>query len=154
MLGNLRGLGNSVWGLTLLSSRQAYTGMIRTIALWGAEVGWRGQEKWKKALKKTQYQSLRKCAGAPQGTPQEAVDKITGVESTETKVDAMQARFVARSMCNGEAMKGLWPGDFEKSEEEQGEGRHWTDHEDSGWKTGTDGFETVADRMVEKLGLE
>ena len=32
--------------------------------------------------------------------------------------------------------------------------RHWTDHEDSGWKTGTDGFETVADRMVGRLGLE
>ena len=45
MLGNLNGLGNSSWGMTLLSWRQAYTGMIRTIALWGAEVGWRGQEK-------------------------------------------------------------------------------------------------------------
>ena len=42
MLGNLRGLGNSAWGLTPMSWRQAYTGMIRTIALWGAEVGWRG----------------------------------------------------------------------------------------------------------------
>ena len=66
----------------------------------------------------------------------------------------MQAHFVARSMCNGEAMKGLWPADFEKPEEEPGEGRHWTDHEDAGWKAGSDGFETVADRMVEKLGLE
>ena len=54
-----------------------------------------------------QYQSLRKCAGAPQGTPQEAVDKITGVESIETKMDAMQARFVARSMCDVAAMEGL-----------------------------------------------
>ena len=39
MLGNLRGLGNSSWWLTPLSWRQAYTGMIKTIALWGAEVG-------------------------------------------------------------------------------------------------------------------
>ena len=154
MLRNLKGLGNSTWGLTPLSWRQAYTGMIRTIVLWGAEVGWRGQEKWRKALKGLQYQSLRKCSGAPQGTAQDAVDRITGVESIETKTDAMQARFVARSKCNGSAMEGLWPADFEKSEEETGRGRHWTDHEDCGWKAGSDGFETVADRMVEKLGLE
>ena len=69
-------------------------------------------------------------------------------------MDAMQARFVARSMCDGAAMEGLWPAGFEKSEEEQVEGRHWTVHEDSGWKTGMDEFETVADRMLEKLGLE
>ena len=68
-------------------------------------------------------------------------------------MDAIQARFVARSMCDGEAMEGLWPADFQKSKEEQGEERHWTDHEDSEWKTGVDGFETVVDRMVEKLGL-
>ena len=51
-------------------------------------------------------------------------------------------------------MEGLWPPDFEKSEEEVGNIRHRTDHEDSGWKARTDGFETVADRMVQKLGLE
>ena len=51
MPGNLKGLRNSAWGLTPLGWRQAYTGMIKTIALWGAEVGWRGQEKWRKALK-------------------------------------------------------------------------------------------------------
>ncbi len=51
-------------------------------------------------------------------------------------------------------MEGLWPPDFEKSEEEQRKGRHWTDHEDRGWKAETDGFETVANCMVQKLGLE
>ena len=55
MLGNLKGLGNSACGLTPMSWRQAYTGMIRTIALWGTEVGWRGKEKWRKALRKMQY---------------------------------------------------------------------------------------------------
>ncbi len=154
MLGTLRGLGNSSWGLKPMSWGQAYTGMIRTIALWGAEVGWRGQEKWRKALRKIQYQSLRKCAGAPQGTPIEDVDKIMGVESIETKIDMIQACFVARSMCDGIAMEGLWPPDFEKSEEKLGKGRDWTDHEDSKWKAGTDGFGTVAVRMVQKLGME
>ena len=51
-------------------------------------------------------------------------------------------------------MEGLWPVDFEGSQEERGAGRHWMDHEVSGWPVGTDGFETVADRMVEKLELE
>ena len=35
MLGNLNGLGNNFWGLTPYSWRQAYTGMIRTIAHFG-----------------------------------------------------------------------------------------------------------------------
>ena len=82
------------------------------------------------------------------------MDKIAGVEPIEAKLDAMQARFVARSLGHPAAMEGLWPADFEGSQEERGAGRHWTDHEDSGWLAGTDGFETVADRMVEKLELE
>ncbi len=89
--------------------------MVRTIALWREEVGWRGQEKWRKALKTLQYQSLRKCVGAAHETAQAAVDCIAGVESIETKLDAMQARFVARSMTNPTAMEGLWPRDFERS---------------------------------------
>ena len=51
-------------------------------------------------------------------------------------------------------MEGLWPADFEKSEEENGRGRNWTNHENCGWKAGSNGFERVADRMVEKLELE
>ena len=128
--------------------------MIRTIALWGAEVGWRGQGKWRKALKTLQYQSLSKSVGAPYGTAQAAVDRIAGVEPIETKLDSMQARFVARSMTDPTAIRGLWPRDFKKSQEEVGKGGHWTDHEDSGWKAGLDGFEMVADRMVGRLGLD
>ena len=46
------------------------------------------------------------------------MNKITGVEPIEIKLDVMQARFVARSMANLEAMEGLWPADFEGSEED------------------------------------
>ena len=69
MLGNLKGLGNSAWGLNPASWRQAYTGMIRTIALWGAEVGWRGQEKWRKALKN--YNTKASPSESAQGHPRE-----------------------------------------------------------------------------------
>ena len=51
-------------------------------------------------------------------------------------------------------MEGLRLADFESSQKEIGAGRHWTDHEDSGWAARTDGFEKVAGRMVEKLELE
>ena len=57
----------------------------------------------------------------------------------------MQARFVVKSLENPAAMEGLWPTDFEGSQEEIGAGRYWTDHEDSGWAAKTDGSETVAD---------
>ena len=154
MLGNLNSLGNSSWGMTPISWGQASTGMIRAIALWGAEAGWRGLEKWRKALKTLQYQCLRRYTGAHQVTAQFAVDRIAGVEPIETKLDAIQAPFVARSLGNPTAMEGLWPADFGGSQEERRAGRHWTDHEDSGWLARTDCFETVADRMVEKLGLE
>ena len=120
MLGCPKGLGNSAWGLSPLSWRQAYTGMIRTIALWGAEIGWRGQEKWRRALSSLQYQCLRKCTGAPLGTSKTAVNKIAGVEAIETKMGAMQARFVARSMGDNSAMERLWPPDFEDQRKREG----------------------------------
>ena len=46
LLGALDGVGSSRWGMGPLSWRQAYTGMIRSVASWGVEVGWRGQREW------------------------------------------------------------------------------------------------------------
>ena len=43
LLGALDGVGTSRWGMSPLSWRQAYTGMIRSVACWGVEIGWRGQ---------------------------------------------------------------------------------------------------------------
>ncbi len=105
-------------------------------------------------MRTLQYQSLRRCTGAPQGTTKLAVDRIAGVEPIEVKLDALQVHFVARSLGSPAAMEGLWPADFEGPQEERRTRRHWTDHEDSGWPARTVGFETVADRMVEKLELE
>ena len=47
LLGALDGVGSSWWGLSQLSRRQAYTGMIRSVASCGIEVGWRGQKEWR-----------------------------------------------------------------------------------------------------------
>ena len=43
LLGALRGVGISSWGMGPVSWRLAYTGMIRAVASWGVEVGWRAQ---------------------------------------------------------------------------------------------------------------
>ena len=46
LLGALKGIGNSEWGLSPRGWRQVYTGMIRTVTTQGTELGWRGQKRW------------------------------------------------------------------------------------------------------------
>ena len=43
LLGAFNSIGTSQYGISPRSWRQLYTGMIRTVALWGSELGWRGQ---------------------------------------------------------------------------------------------------------------
>ena len=52
LLGALSGIGSSQWGISPGSWRQLYTGMARTVALWGAELGWRGQKEWKREFER------------------------------------------------------------------------------------------------------
>ena len=70
--------------------------MIRTVATWEAELGWRGQKRWAEELERLQYDSLRRCVGAVKGASKEKVRKIAGVERMSTNLDGMQARFVSR----------------------------------------------------------
>ena len=55
LLGALSSVGNSQWGISPNSWRSMYTGMIRAVALWGAEIGWRGQKAWRREFEKLQY---------------------------------------------------------------------------------------------------
>ena len=96
LLGALKGIGNSEWGLSSREWRQICIGMIRTVATWGAEWGWQGQKRWVEKLEKLQYDSLRRCMGAVKGTRKEKIRTITGVEGVSTYLDGVQARFVAR----------------------------------------------------------
>lgn len=48
LLGALGGVGNSRCGMSPVSWRAAYTGMIRSVASWSVEIGWRGQREWRK----------------------------------------------------------------------------------------------------------
>ena len=99
MLGALNRIENSQWEISHLSWRSAYTGMIRTIATWGAEIGWRGQIGWKKEMARLQYASLRKATGAVLGSRMTMVERIAGVEPVEIHLDAFQARFARRGIA-------------------------------------------------------
>ena len=100
LLGALEGVGSSKWGMSPLSWRQAYTGMVRSVASWGIEVGWRGQREWRELMEKLQYAALRKCTGAVVGARKEYVRKIAAVEGVETFARAAAGRFLARTMCD------------------------------------------------------
>ena len=45
MLGQLNGIGTSNWGISATSWQVIYTGIIRAVAIWGSELGWRGQRR-------------------------------------------------------------------------------------------------------------
>src|SRR6266576_2592196 len=108
LLGAIGGVGNSKCGMSPRSWRQAYTGMVRVVASWGSELGWRGQKRWEIEMDRLQYDALRKCTGAVRGAAKEKVRKIAGVETVRTFLDAKQAGFIARVMRNPELTEGVW----------------------------------------------
>ena len=75
-------------------------GMVRVVALWGAELGWRGQKDWKRELERLQYQALRKCTGAVLGANRQKVNVIAAVEDVETILQATQTRYMAKCMAD------------------------------------------------------
>ena len=83
-----------------LSWRQAYTGIVRSVASWGIKVGWRGQREWRENMEKLQYTALRKCTGTVVGARKEYVKKIAAVEGVETFARVAAGRFLARTICD------------------------------------------------------
>ena len=100
MLGQLNGLGNLMWEISANSWRSAYAGMLRAVALWGAELGWRGQRNWEEEFEKLQYQALKKCVYMIHGSRRELVSQIAAVESRRMALDAAQARVMGKLMRN------------------------------------------------------
>ena len=68
--------------------------MIRSVAAWGIEVGWRGQGEWRVAMVKLQYAALRKCTGAVVGARKKYVRKVAAVERVEMFARASAGRFL------------------------------------------------------------
>ena len=94
LLGSLNSMGSSQWGISPSSWRQLYSGMIRVVALWGAELGWKGQKARLKKFERLQYQALRKCTGATLGASRERVNYIARVEDVKTILDSTQVRYM------------------------------------------------------------
>ena len=102
LLGALKGVGNSRWGMGPVSWKLAYTGMIRAVASWGVEVGWRAQKEWRTEMESLQYNALRKCTGAVVGAERSLVSKVAGVEGVECFAEGACGRFLARTMADPE----------------------------------------------------
>ena len=56
-----------------------------------------------------QNQALRKCIGAAYGSSGGKVERIVGVESVDTTMDAAQTRFFARAVVDLAAIGDFWP---------------------------------------------
>ena len=55
--------------------------MTHSIAMWGLDIGWRGQKELRAEIQKLQNHALRKCTGS---LFREKVERIMGVESVDT----------------------------------------------------------------------
>ena len=83
-----------------VSWRAAYTGMVRAVASWGVEVGWRGQKEWRQEMTLLQNAAMRKALGAVKGSSGKKVNAIAAVEDVETFAKAATGRFLARTLCD------------------------------------------------------
>ena len=100
LLGAFSGVGNSRWGMSSVSWRAAYTGMIRAVASWGVEIGWRGQKEWRHEMTLLQNAAMRKTLGVVKGSSGRKASAIAAVEDVETFARAATGRFLARTLCN------------------------------------------------------
>ena len=82
--------------------------MIRVVALWGAELGRKGQKAWLKEFERLQYQALSKCTGATLVASREKVNYIARVEDVKTIVDSTQVRYLARCVTDPATTSDLW----------------------------------------------
>ena len=124
--------------------------MVRTVALWGAELGWRGQKEWKREFERLQYHALRKCTGAALGSNKQKANKIAAVEDVETILNAGQARYMARCMADPSTTEDIWAKEVPNKA-----GRPWNDHQ-TPWNPPkgskhNDGFQTVAGRLLSTI---
>ena len=100
LLGALWGVGNSRWGMSPVSWRAAYTGMVRTVASWGIEIDWRGQWQWRKEMTLLQNAGLRETLGAVRGSSGRKVNVIAAMEDVETFAKVASSRVLAQTLCD------------------------------------------------------
>jgi len=94
-------LGNSRGGISPKAMRALYTGAVRTIFTWGAEL-WNGPYTRSNisTMQRIEYMAIRKITGAYYGSSMEKLGLITNVEPLQIKLNDMSASWAARSPRN------------------------------------------------------
>lgn len=105
----LKQLGNINHGLPPTAWRQLYTGMIRPVMTWCLEVAWNNMINFIEAMLLVERNALRKCTGAYNGARNSKVQGVSAVELLHMIADAMQARWVARTIHNNLPTAALIP---------------------------------------------
>jgi len=97
----MKRLGNSNGGMSPSALRALYTGMIRPIFTWGAEL-WLHQPGNFNAFQRLEYQALRKITGAYHGASHEKLGFIANIEPIQTKLTDMGACWAAKAIATGD----------------------------------------------------
>jgi len=103
-------------------------------------LGWRGQRDWEKDFEQLQYQALKKCVNATNGSKIELVSQIAGVESPKVALDAAQARLMGKIMRDTTTLEDLMFDD--KTGRIAERGREYNDFGQE-YTVGLDGFTSV-----------
>ena len=149
-----------MWGIRATSWRSVYTGMIRPVAMWGVELGWRGQKRWEQKIVDLQCQALSKCVNTVRGTRKELVSGIAGVGGPRIALDAAQARLLGKLMRDPIALGDMWAGpgrEVYPAEAEEGPNwETWRSWKDCGlqWDNAeSDGFTSVMSTILNKAAV-
>lgn len=96
-------LGNVNGSLSARALRSLYTGAVRPIFAWGAEL-WNGPHTptTTREIDSIVYQCIRKITGGYHGSSKQKLGYIGGVELLQAELDAMSVTWAARSLRTGD----------------------------------------------------
>ena len=74
--------------------------MVRAVASWGVEIGWRGQTEWRHEMTLLQNAAMRRTLRAVKWSSGRKSNAIAAVEDVETFARVATGRFLARTLCD------------------------------------------------------
>ena len=97
----MKRLGNSHGGMSPLALKALYTGMVRPIFTWGAEL-WLHRPGSYNTFQRLEYQALRKITGAYHGASHEKLGLIANIEPIQSKLTDMGVCWAAKAIATGD----------------------------------------------------
>ena len=98
------GLATTKGGISPLAARSLYTGMVRPIFTWAAEI-WRKPNTRNTHLRemgRIEYKALRRICSGYYGSRHTTLTRIAAVEPLESKLDDISASWAGRAVRNGD----------------------------------------------------